>query len=176
MHVGKDNPRWREKRSQHSRHSRHMHNPQFCVSGERPMNSIVNIEPFIQNQLHIVHSSGSIMVYFVVVRYASITPISSRVTSQFLSSLYTLPNRTEATLKNLDNCINSIQFGAIHFSPNRRINSLSTFFDILNFIFSTNWLTKYIRVKGKKIEFLLIIFSFWTTRKIELSSNQHWFT
>ena len=34
MHVGIDNPRWRGKRS---RHSRRMRNPQFCVSGKRPM-------------------------------------------------------------------------------------------------------------------------------------------
>ena len=34
MHVGIANPRWRGKRS---RHSRRMHNPQFYVSGKRPM-------------------------------------------------------------------------------------------------------------------------------------------
>ena len=34
MHVGIDNPRWRGKRS---RHSRRMRNPQFYVSGKRPM-------------------------------------------------------------------------------------------------------------------------------------------
>ena len=41
MHVGIDNPRWRGKRS---RHSRRMHNPQFCVSGKRPMGSPVKNE------------------------------------------------------------------------------------------------------------------------------------
>ena len=35
MHVGIANPRWRGKLS---RHSRHMCNPQFYVSGKRPMN------------------------------------------------------------------------------------------------------------------------------------------
>ena len=34
MHVEIANPRWRGKRSPHSRH---MHNPQFYVSGEKPM-------------------------------------------------------------------------------------------------------------------------------------------
>ena len=34
MHVGIANLRWRGKRS---RHSRRMRNPQFCVSGKRPM-------------------------------------------------------------------------------------------------------------------------------------------
>ena len=34
MHAGIANPRWRGKRS---RHSRRMHNPQFYVSGKRPM-------------------------------------------------------------------------------------------------------------------------------------------
>ena len=34
MHVGIANPRWRGKRS---RHSRRMRNPQFCVSGKRPI-------------------------------------------------------------------------------------------------------------------------------------------
>ena len=34
MHVGIANPRWREKRSWHSPH---MRNPQFYVSGKRPM-------------------------------------------------------------------------------------------------------------------------------------------
>ena len=34
MHVGFANPQWRGKRS---RHSRRMHNPQFYVSGKRPM-------------------------------------------------------------------------------------------------------------------------------------------
>ena len=34
MHVGIANPRWRGKRS---RHSRRMRNPQFYVSGKRPM-------------------------------------------------------------------------------------------------------------------------------------------
>ena len=34
MHVGIANPRWQGKPS---RHSRRIHNPQFCVSGQRPM-------------------------------------------------------------------------------------------------------------------------------------------
>ena len=34
MHVGITNPRWRRKRS---RHSRRMRNPQFYVSGKRPI-------------------------------------------------------------------------------------------------------------------------------------------
>ena len=34
MHVGIFNPRWREKRF---RHSRRMRNPQFYVTGKRPM-------------------------------------------------------------------------------------------------------------------------------------------
>ena len=38
MHVGIANPRWWGKRS---RHSQHMHNPQFYVSGKRPMASWV---------------------------------------------------------------------------------------------------------------------------------------
>ena len=33
MHVGLANPRWGKR----SRHSRRMRNPQFCVSGKRPM-------------------------------------------------------------------------------------------------------------------------------------------
>ena len=38
MHVGIANTRWRGKRS---RHSRRMHNPQFYVSGKRPMDMII---------------------------------------------------------------------------------------------------------------------------------------
>ena len=39
MHVGIANPRWRRKRS---RHSRRMRNPQFYVSGKRPMQSYMH--------------------------------------------------------------------------------------------------------------------------------------
>ena len=38
MHVGIANPRWRGKCS---RHSRRMRNPQFCVSGKRPIGTIL---------------------------------------------------------------------------------------------------------------------------------------
>ena len=40
MHVGIANPRWRGKRP---RHSRRMHNPQFYVSGKRPMRQCMDI-------------------------------------------------------------------------------------------------------------------------------------
>ena len=43
MHVGIASPRWRGKRS---RHSRHMHNPQFYVSGKRPI-LLKNICPLV---------------------------------------------------------------------------------------------------------------------------------
>ena len=39
MHVGIANPRWQRKRS---RHSRRMHNPQFYVSGKRPMETVAD--------------------------------------------------------------------------------------------------------------------------------------
>ena len=42
MHVGIANPRWRGKRS---RHSRRMRNPQFYVSGKRPMYLWVKRQP-----------------------------------------------------------------------------------------------------------------------------------
>ena len=41
MHVGITNPRWRGKRS---RHSRRMRNPQFYVSGKRPMGQWLEVD------------------------------------------------------------------------------------------------------------------------------------
>ena len=40
MHVGIANPQWWGNRS---RHSRRMRNPQFCISGKRPLNGECNV-------------------------------------------------------------------------------------------------------------------------------------
>ena len=41
MHVGIANTRWRGKRS---RHAQRMRNPQFCVSGKRPIGFKINLQ------------------------------------------------------------------------------------------------------------------------------------
>ena len=51
MHAGIANPRWRGKRS---RHSRRMHNPQFYVSGKRPMPSQAKISPMFWNIMEFI--------------------------------------------------------------------------------------------------------------------------
>ena len=48
MHVGIANPRWREKRS---KHSRRMRNPQFYVSGKRPMPTVLTYDQCILDQV-----------------------------------------------------------------------------------------------------------------------------
>ena len=50
MHVGIANLRWRRKRS---RHSRHMRNPQFYVSGQRPMNHALLTTLVLDNKIRI---------------------------------------------------------------------------------------------------------------------------
>ena len=101
LHVGIANPRWRGRRS---RHSRRMPNPQFYVSGERPVYIYCNEDGNLYcfccyhgNREYLVMAWGlafAILSYSMYIMFATADVLEIKVILAATEGLFTVPANT----------------------------------------------------------------------------------